>query len=745
MSQPLLASSPRSLRALPAAVGALALAGALLTVPSPAQAAETEVSGIVFDWGVNNESNGGAYFGGCNFLSAGVAGDTGQSRLWSEADGFYSTSEGNTRIVKPGADGTGLQQPTWSTKCRLPDGGSLVQPTSSNARSYTQSRVQIADGQGTLDADADNAEIQWSGSFTVAYYGGMTYWSVTDPKLVVEDGVGTLTALVTGYGADMDDASVWSRLPDQPDLTLATLSDVDVTDTGIVATPDYLGVAVPDDISGRNPYVSDQPWSGAFPSDFLEFQMLTGQSSYWYTTAGTETSIQPRKVPTRFAAVLDAEAPTVTTQPVDQRVAVGATATFAAAGAAEGPVAYQWQSSADGQAWTDIEGATSASYEVTGSAAAVQSYRALISNAIGVSATDPAALTVELPLESVSITGSPKVGSALTAQAQAADGATLTYQWKATGAAIAGATSRTFTPTAAQDGKAVTVAVTAVSDAGEATLESDPVTVGKGALTAGTPTLSGTTTVGKTLTAKPGTWTTGTKLSYQWLRDGKAISGATKSAYKLVAADAGKQISVRVTGKLSGYSDASKSSAKTKAVAKATLKSATPAISGTAKVGQKLTAKPGTWTTGTKLTYQWLRDGKAISGATKSTYTAVAADAGKQISVRVTGKLSGYSDVSKTSSKTKAVAKGTLTAPTPSISGTVKVGSTVSAKVGTWTYGVTRSYQWYANGKPIAGATKWSYKVTSAQAGKKLTVKVTGKKAGYSTVSKTSAGKTVAK
>ncbi|QTV79164.1 hypothetical protein [Microbacterium sp. NIBRBAC000506063] len=43
-----------------------------------------------------------------------------------------------------------------------------------------------------------------------------------------------------------------------------------------------------------------------------------------------------------------------------------------------------------------------------------------------------------------------------------------------------------------------------------------------------------------------------------------------------------------------------------------------PTISGTARVGQTLKAKTGTWTTGTKYKYQWYADGKAISGATKS-------------------------------------------------------------------------------------------------------------------------------
>ncbi|WP_298131782.1 hypothetical protein [Micropruina sp.] len=82
----------------------------------------------------------------------------------------------------------------------------------------------------------------------------------------------------------------------------------------------------------------------------------------------------------------------------------------------------------------------------------------------------------------------------------------------------------------------------------------------------------------------------------------------------------------------------------------------TPKISGTAKVGKKLTAKPGTWKpSGTKLSYQWYRNSTKISGATKSTYKLVKADKKKKITVKVTGKKDGYANTTKTSAKTKTV------------------------------------------------------------------------------------------
>ncbi len=81
-----------------------------------------------------------------------------------------------------------------------------------------------------------------------------------------------------------------------------------------------------------------------------------------------------------------------------------------------------------------------------------------------------------------------------------------------------------------------------------------------------------------------------------------------------------------------------------------------PTISGTAKVGSTLTANTGTWSpTPTAFTYQWLRNGTAISGATSATYKLVTADAGKSLTVKVTGSRNAYRPITKTSAA-KAIA-----------------------------------------------------------------------------------------
>ena len=257
-----------------------------------------------------------------------------------------------------------------------------------------------------------------------------------------------------------------------------------------------------------------------------------------------------------------------------------------------------------------------------------------------------------------------------------------------------------------------------------------------------TPTITGTAKVGSTLTAKPGTWTSGTTFKYAWMRNGATIKDATKATYKLVGADADKTITVKVTGTKTGYTSVAKTSAKTKAIAKGTLTAAVPTITGTASVGSTLTAKPGTWTSGSTFKYQWLREGNTISGATSSSYKLVSADASKTISVRVTGSKTGYMSTSKVSATVTALKP--LKVATPTISGTAKTGSKLTAKAGTWTSGTTFSYQWLRDGKSISGANKQTYSLVGSDAGKSVSVKVTGKKVGYRTQSKTSTAVKVA-
>lgn len=83
-----------------------------------------------------------------------------------------------------------------------------------------------------------------------------------------------------------------------------------------------------------------------------------------------------------------------------------------------------------------------------------------------------------------------------------------------------------------------------------------------------------------------------------------------------------------------------------------------PKISGKKTVGKKLKVRAGSWSEpGVKRSYRWLRNGKAIKGATSKTYKLRSADKGKRISVRETVRKSGYKSISITSAKTVKVKK----------------------------------------------------------------------------------------
>ncbi len=140
-------------------------------------------------------------------------------------------------------------------------------------------------------------------------------------------------------------------------------------------------------------------------------------------------------------------APSITTQPQNQTVAAGQTATFTVAASGTGPLAFQWKKNG-----SPIGGATSASYTTpatttTDSGAA---FLCVVTNAVGSASSNAALLTVNATAVAPSVTTQPvnqtvAAGQTATFSIVAAGTAPLTYQWKKNGSAIAGATSASYT------------------------------------------------------------------------------------------------------------------------------------------------------------------------------------------------------------------------------------------------------------------------------------------------------------
>jgi hypothetical protein len=324
--------------------------------------------------------------------------------------------------------------------------------------------------------------------------------------------------------------------------------------------------------------------------------------------------------------------------------------------------------------------------------------------------------------------------------------ASFSYRWLLDGEAIPDATDASYVPTVEQLGGKLSVEVTAtrlgILDPNPVKV-SKQVTIGIGSLKTATPKVTGTRKVGSMLTAVPGAWTEGTAFAYQWYRSGKALSGATAETYTLVGADAGRRVTVKVTGSLEGYKSASKSSSKPSATKKGTLgKPDSIAVDGTPAVGAPLTVSfSGAFTPDpVKLSYAWYVGGKVVKGATKSSYTPSSSNLGKTVQVRVTASRTGYSTTSVTSPKSPAVLKGDFgTVPTPTITGAV-VGTKAKVSTTGWAPKPSSfSYRWYLEGSDLPVSTSSTFTPKTADAGKQLTVQVTAKRSGYNNATATAA------
>lgn len=161
------------------------------------------------------------------------------------------------------------------------------------------------------------------------------------------------------------------------------------------------------------------------------------------------------------------------------------------------------------------------------------------------------------------------------------------------------------------------------------------------------PQMAGNTRqVGGTLTVVAGTWSTQpSTVSYQWLRDGAAIPGATSLSYTLAAADLGHQVAVAETAS-DGTTTKTARSGPIAVIAGDFQQLSAPTVSGQPILGQPLRATAGTWTpTPATVAFQWLRDGVPIAGATGPTYVPVRKDVRHRISVCVTVSAPGYNTV----------------------------------------------------------------------------------------------------
>lgn len=198
----------------------------------------------------------------------------------------------------------------------------------------------------------------------------------------------------------------------------------------------------------------------------------------------------------------------------------------------------------------------------------------------------------------------------------------------------------------------------------------------------------------------------GEQLRYRWQRDGADLAGATGATLTLPAvtlADSGARFAVVVSN------DAGSA---TSAAATLTVRPVAPSIA-TAPLALSVTegASAGFGVTAAgsaPFTYQWLRDGAEIAGATAASYAFVAGagDHGARFSVRVTNVAGSVTSVEAVLSVTAAPVLPRIDTAPRAV--TVAVGQSATFEV-VASGSAPLAYEWRRNGSPVAGANADRY------------------------------------
>ena len=458
---------------------------------------------------------------------------------------------------------------------------------------------------------------------------GATGSSYTTPATVSADNGAVFTVIVTNSVGSTTSLPATLTVNSPPQITTQPASQT--VSAGQTAT---FSVAAS---GGTLTYVwkkNGATISGATAASYTTPATVSGDSGSVFTVV-VSNSVGGT---TSLAATLTVNSPPqITTQPANQTVLVGHTATFSVVATGTGTLTYQWR-----KGGVAIAGATAASYTtpatVSGDSGSV--FTVVVSNSVGGTTSLAATLTVNSPPQ---ITTQPAnqtvaVGATATFSVVATGTGTLTYQWQKGGVAIAGATAASYTTsaTASTDNGAVFTVVVS-NAAGGTTSSPATLTVISGPQITTQPA-NQTVAVGATATFSVVATGAGT-LTYQWKKGATTISGATAASYTTpatVSTDNGAVFSVVVTN-AGGSTPSSGATLTVNSPPQITTQPANRTVS----VGQTATFSVVATGTGT-LTYQWSKGGSAISGATASSYTTpatVIGDSGSTFSVVVTNSL----------------------------------------------------------------------------------------------------------
>lgn len=335
-----------------------------------------------------------------------------------------------------------------------------------------------------------------------------------------------------------------------------------------------------------------------------------------------------------------------------------------------------------------------------------------------------------LALKEVKLSTSfPVVGQAVSASVTPSS-ATASYVWYVDG--IKMGTGATYTPTAFDMGKAITVKATG-TDKCAGTVESNASQPVKMTNLTRVTMDSMTPAVGMTLTAtaEPVEAVTADSVLYYWYISGQdeSVQKGWDNTFEVKAEHAGKAIYVRAYGQ-GIYGGVVASAISSPVNSKFTLNAVTLSVTDPV-VGDKITAVSDPKNLpATECLYLW-QIGTVTKSSADPTYTVQPDDVGKQI--RVTLKYNGAAVTSAATNKVlkeKKITGAYLYNETTqqNIGNKPQVGQTISAKVTPASAAESGfvTYQWYIDSVEVAGATGSSYTIKDENAGKTIYAKVQG-------------------
>lgn len=282
--------SRRRLGAL--AVLAVSAAISACAPPPPPNPNLSTVTNAAFEWTVSREADHGTFAPGeVNYWSAGQSDSTAAT---------YVPSNANATVLKMNAAGTYVpigsgSAVTWANRNRSGN-GAVVTAFSSN---YLGQKVRFTGGVGTLDPTTGVSTIQWSGTFTINFYGRYVPFWITNPRLVVNSsGVGQITATMAGFASTLDNPDVRTPLAPQ-NVVIADLPAVAGANTsGFTAATAYLNTTVtPPTGAGAQvaKTAANSAFWGSWPQSFVNFQGATGLGSFWYTSGSSKDVKKPQE------------------------------------------------------------------------------------------------------------------------------------------------------------------------------------------------------------------------------------------------------------------------------------------------------------------------------------------------------------------------------------------------------------------------------------------------------------------